>query len=143
MDHQHNIIEVKHTRKYKSYDPFIIVQNAKQVYYASSQLCRDKADWWVVIKSKHVGRIEIDNVLDVAYQNDVAIVQQEVDVELENTLQHPQHILEEVFDDDILNVDTADPRQYYPNYRRPLGTSSTSQPLPAQRFEDLPLQVIR
>ncbi|KAK6777670.1 hypothetical protein RDI58_024388 [Solanum bulbocastanum] len=66
---------------------------------------RDKADWWVVIKSKPVGRIEIDNVLDVAYQNDVAIVQQEVDVALETTLQHPQHILEEVSDDDIQNVE--------------------------------------
>ncbi|KAK6784303.1 hypothetical protein RDI58_017758 [Solanum bulbocastanum] len=65
---------------------------------------RDKADWWVVIKSKPVRRIETDNVLDVAYQNDVAIVQQEVDVELETTLQHPQHILEEVSDDDILNI---------------------------------------
>ncbi|KAK6784671.1 hypothetical protein RDI58_018126 [Solanum bulbocastanum] len=65
------------------------------------RLLKDKTDWWVIIKSKHVGRIEIDNVLDVAYQNDVAIVQ--VDVELETTLQHPQHILE-VFDDDILNV---------------------------------------
>ncbi|KAK6791425.1 hypothetical protein RDI58_010506 [Solanum bulbocastanum] len=89
MDHQHNIIEVKHTRKYRSYDPFIIAQNAKQVYYASYPLRRDKADWWVVIKSNPMERIEIDNVLDVAYQNDVAIVQQEVDVELETTLQHP------------------------------------------------------
>ncbi|WMV50969.1 hypothetical protein MTR67_044354 [Solanum verrucosum] len=105
VDHQHNIIEVKHTRKYRSYDSFIIVQHAKQVYYASYPLRRDKADWWVVIKSKPVGRIEIDNVLDVAYQNDVAIVQQQVDVELETTLQHPQHILEEVSDDEILNVD--------------------------------------
>uniref|UniRef100_M1BRS7 Uncharacterized protein n=1 Tax=Solanum tuberosum TaxID=4113 RepID=M1BRS7_SOLTU len=66
---------------------------------------KDKADWWVVIKSKLVGRIEIDNVLDVAYQNDVAIVQQQVDVDLETTLQHPQHILEEVSDDEILNVE--------------------------------------
>ncbi|WMV46391.1 hypothetical protein MTR67_039776 [Solanum verrucosum] len=105
VDHQHNIIEVKHTKKYSSYDPFIIAQNAKQVYYAPYPLRRDKADWWVVIKSKHVGRIEIDNVLDVAYQNDVAIVQQQVDVELETTLQHPQHILEKVSDDEILNVE--------------------------------------
>ncbi|KAH0761270.1 hypothetical protein KY290_017343 [Solanum tuberosum] len=105
VDHQHNIIEIKHTRNYKSYDPFIIAQNAKQVYYASYPLRRDKADWWVVIKSKPVGRIEIDNVLDVAYQNDVASVQQQVDVELETTLQHPQHILEEVSDDEILNVE--------------------------------------
>ncbi|KAK6786515.1 hypothetical protein RDI58_015040 [Solanum bulbocastanum] len=105
MDHQHNIIEVKHTRKYRSYDPFIIAQNVKQVYYASYPLCRDKDDWWVVIKSKPTGRIEIDNVLDVAYQNDVAIVQHEVDVELETTLQHSQHILEEVSDNDLLNVE--------------------------------------
>ncbi|KAK6784240.1 hypothetical protein RDI58_017694 [Solanum bulbocastanum] len=105
VDHQHNIIEVKHNRKYRSYDPFIIAQNAKQVYYVSYPLRRDKFDWWVVIKSKPVGRIEIDNVLDVAFQNDVAIVQQEVDVELETILQHPQHILEEVSDEEILNVE--------------------------------------
>ncbi|KAH0724842.1 hypothetical protein KY284_000707 [Solanum tuberosum] len=105
VDHQHNIIEVKHTRIYRSYDPCIIAQHAKQVYYASYPLRRDKADWWVVIKSKPVGIIEIDNVLDVAYQNDVAIVQQQVDVELETTLQHPQHILKEVSDDEILNVE--------------------------------------
>ncbi|WMV33904.1 hypothetical protein MTR67_027289 [Solanum verrucosum] len=66
---------------------------------------KDKSDWWVVIKSKFVGKIEIDNVLDVAYQNDVEIVQQQVDVELKTTLQHPQHILEEVSDDEILNVE--------------------------------------
>ncbi|KAK6784144.1 hypothetical protein RDI58_017598 [Solanum bulbocastanum] len=112
MDHQHNIIEVKHTRKYRSYDPFIITQNAKQVYYTSYPLRRDKTYWWVVIKSKPVGRIEIENFLDVAYQNDVALVQQEVDVELETTLQHPQHILEEVSDDDILNVEE------YPRMRK-------------------------
>ncbi|KAG5595113.1 hypothetical protein H5410_036345 [Solanum commersonii] len=39
------------------------------------------------------------------YVNDVSIVQQQVDVELETTLQHPQHILEEVSDDEILNVE--------------------------------------
>ncbi|WMV60316.1 hypothetical protein MTR67_053701 [Solanum verrucosum] len=38
---------------------------------------------------------------------------------------------------------TVDPRQYYPNYRRPVGASSTSQALPSQRYEDLPLQAIR
>ncbi|KAG5614976.1 hypothetical protein H5410_014800, partial [Solanum commersonii] len=69
--------------------PFIIAQNDKQVYCAPYPLRRDKADWWVVIKSKHVGRIKIDSVLDVAYQNDVAIVQQQVDVKLETTIQHP------------------------------------------------------
>ncbi|WMV34144.1 hypothetical protein MTR67_027529 [Solanum verrucosum] len=133
---------------------------------------RDKAHWWVVIKSKSVGRIEIDNVLDVVYQNYVTIVQQQVDVELESTLQHPQHILEEtkhakkkksrrpIDPEDIAGsissaperishdthlfavpFGTADPRQYYPNYRRPVGASSTSQALPSRRHEDLPLFV--
>ncbi|KAK6777544.1 hypothetical protein RDI58_024261 [Solanum bulbocastanum] len=46
---------------------------------------------------------------DVVYQNDVAIVQQQVDAELETTLQHPQHILEEVSDDEILNVEEEIP----------------------------------
>ena len=64
------------------------------MYYASYPLHRDKADWWVVIKIKSVGRIEIENILDVVYQNDVVIVQQQVDVELETTLQHLQRILE-------------------------------------------------
>ncbi|WMV50904.1 hypothetical protein MTR67_044289 [Solanum verrucosum] len=37
---------------------------------------------------------------------------------------------------------TADPRQFYPNYRRPVGASSTSHALPSRRYEDLPLQAI-
>ncbi|KAG5605448.1 hypothetical protein H5410_026940 [Solanum commersonii] len=56
----------------------------------------------VVHYTKPVGRIEIGNVLDVAYQNKVAIVQQQVDAELKTTLEHPQHILEEVSDDEIM-----------------------------------------
>ncbi|KAK6781913.1 hypothetical protein RDI58_019709 [Solanum bulbocastanum] len=42
----------------------------------------------------------------------------------------------------VVPFGTADPRQYYPNYRRPLGTSSTSQSLPSRCYEDLPLQAI-
>ncbi|KAK6783057.1 hypothetical protein RDI58_020853 [Solanum bulbocastanum] len=68
---------------------------------------RDKVDWWVVIKSKLVGRIEIDNVLDVVYQNDVTIVHQQVDIELETTQQHHQHILEKVSDNEILNMSSG------------------------------------
>uniref|UniRef100_M1DIA7 Uncharacterized protein n=1 Tax=Solanum tuberosum TaxID=4113 RepID=M1DIA7_SOLTU len=37
----------------------------------------------------------------------------------------------------------ADPRAYYPNYRRPVGASSTSHALPPRCYEDLPLQAIR
>ncbi|KAK6803403.1 hypothetical protein RDI58_001187 [Solanum bulbocastanum] len=93
---QHNIIEVKHTRKYEAYDPFIIAQNAKQVYYAPYPWRREKSDWWVVIKTKPMGRVEVENELDVAYQNEISSVHQVVDVELEMNLDHPDHILEEV-----------------------------------------------
>ncbi|KAG5632041.1 hypothetical protein H5410_003758 [Solanum commersonii] len=117
-----------------------------------------------------------------------------IDVELETTLQHPQHILEDVSDDEIMNVDeeisendknesfddeewddnenetteeeewendgiktkcinhdthlyvvpldATDPRVYYPNYRRPIGASSTSQALPPRRYKDIPLHAI-
>ncbi|WMV50470.1 hypothetical protein MTR67_043855 [Solanum verrucosum] len=94
---QYNIIEVKHTREYEAYDPFIIAQNVKQVYYAPYPLRPDKLDWWVVIKTKPMGRVEVENVLDVAYQDDdISSVYHTVDVELENDLEHPEHILEEV-----------------------------------------------
>ena len=36
------------------------------------------------------------------YKNEVSIGQQQVDVELEITLEHPQNILEEVSDDEIM-----------------------------------------
>ncbi|WMV09921.1 hypothetical protein MTR67_003306 [Solanum verrucosum] len=36
----------------------------------------------------------------------------------------------------------ADPRQYYPNYRRLVSASSTSQTLPSRCYENLPLQAI-
>ncbi|KAG5586679.1 hypothetical protein H5410_047113 [Solanum commersonii] len=43
----------------------------------------------------------------------------------------------------LFRLSTADPWQYYPNYRRPVGASSTSQALPSRRYENLPLQAIR
>ena len=64
----------------------------------------DKADWWVVIKTKPMGRVEVENVLDVAYQNDdSSTVHHTVDIELENDLEHPEHILEEVDMEEITN----------------------------------------
>ncbi|KAK6803315.1 hypothetical protein RDI58_001099 [Solanum bulbocastanum] len=42
----------------------------------------------------------------------------------------------------VIPFGTADPRQYYPNYRRLVGASSTLQSLSPWRYEDLPLQDI-
>ncbi|WMV18778.1 hypothetical protein MTR67_012163 [Solanum verrucosum] len=43
----------------------------------------------------------------------------------------------------VVSFGTADPRQYYPNYRQSVGASSTLQALPSRLYEDLPLQAIR
>ncbi|KAG5584372.1 hypothetical protein H5410_044806 [Solanum commersonii] len=40
--------------------------------------------------------VEVENELDVAYQNEISSVHQVVDLELEMNLEHPDHILEEV-----------------------------------------------
>uniref|UniRef100_A0A1U7YJY3 Uncharacterized protein LOC104248805 n=1 Tax=Nicotiana sylvestris TaxID=4096 RepID=A0A1U7YJY3_NICSY len=93
---QYKIVEVKHTKEYQSYDPFVIAQNVKQVYYASyPSTCKNKNEWWVVIKTKTVGKVEVDDSLVVAYQNDISSVQQTVDNELEYEL-HSEGIYEEV-----------------------------------------------
>ncbi|WMV49391.1 hypothetical protein MTR67_042776 [Solanum verrucosum] len=42
----------------------------------------------------------------------------------------------------VVPFGTTDPRQYYPNYHRPVSASSTLQALPSRRYEDLPLQAI-
>ena len=43
----------------------------------------------------------------------------------------------------VVLISTVDPQAYYPNFRRLVGASSTSQALPPRRYEDLPLQAIR
>ncbi|KAG5632083.1 hypothetical protein H5410_003800 [Solanum commersonii] len=43
-----------------------------------------------------MGRVEVENELDVTYQNEISSVHQVMDAELEMNLEHPDHILEEV-----------------------------------------------
>ncbi|PHT97364.1 hypothetical protein BC332_33710 [Capsicum chinense] len=42
---------------------------------------RDKSDWWAIIKIKPIGRVEVENVLETAYQNKMQIDHQLVDVD--------------------------------------------------------------
>ncbi|WMV41351.1 hypothetical protein MTR67_034736 [Solanum verrucosum] len=49
---------------------------------------------------------------------------------------HDTHLL-------VVPFGTADLQPYYPNYRRPVSVSFTSQSLPPRRYKDLPLHVIR
>ncbi|KAG5568586.1 hypothetical protein H5410_064393, partial [Solanum commersonii] len=77
---QHIIIEVKHTRKYGAYDPFIIAQNAKQV----------------VIKQKIWGEWKLRINWMLHNKMKCQVFNQVVDAELEMNLEHHDHILEEV-----------------------------------------------
>ncbi|KAI5435010.1 hypothetical protein KIW84_021732 [Lathyrus oleraceus] len=59
-------------KRYRPYDPFILAQNARQVYYVPyPEMCRDMHGWCAAITTKPMGRIEIDNIEDeVPYQSD-------------------------------------------------------------------------
>ena len=63
---QYKIVEINHKRQCHFYDTFIIAQNVNQVYYVPYPLCKNKSLWRVVIKTKHVGRVEVEDALDVA-----------------------------------------------------------------------------
>ena len=69
---QYGIVEIQTTRRYNKYDPFILAQQAVQVYYAPYPASREKVNWKAVIKTKARSTIdapstEVDND---AYQGD-------------------------------------------------------------------------
>ncbi|KAF3648635.1 hypothetical protein FXO38_18077 [Capsicum annuum] len=68
-----------------------VSQNTKQVYYVPYLLRNDKSDWWPVIKTKPIGRVEVENVLETAYQNEI-----QIDHQLVDGLNNPKNIFEEV-----------------------------------------------
>lgn len=51
-----------------------------------------------------MGIIEIEKVFDMHYKNVVVVIHQIWRSGLENSLEHPQHILEKVFDDEIISI---------------------------------------
>ncbi|KAM3216980.1 hypothetical protein P3L10_026423 [Capsicum annuum] len=79
----------------------------KQVYYAPYTLCKNKSAWQVVIKTKLVGRVEVEDRLDVAYQNDISSVEERVDDELAGELQHGEGLYEK-FDPSELRLNVHD-----------------------------------
>lgn len=59
-------------QRYKEYDPFIMSDIVRKVYYVPyPSIHPRKWRWCVVIKTKQLGHIETDDpVEDVAYQDD-------------------------------------------------------------------------
>ncbi|XP_038687458.1 uncharacterized protein LOC119986835 [Tripterygium wilfordii] len=71
--HKHNgLVEVKHRGRYNKFDPFIIAQQAEQVYFAPyPEGIRDRQDWLAVIKTKARHTITgQSNQVDDAFQDD-------------------------------------------------------------------------
>lgn len=66
----YNLIDINHKRRYSNYDPFILANQASQVYYMPYTGCkRSKSDWWNVQKCK--ARHVVDAPLvDLAFQAD-------------------------------------------------------------------------
>ena len=85
INKKYNTVEIKMDRRYKHYDHFIMAHLVRQVYYVPyPSIQRGKRDWCVAIKSKPIGHIETDELMeDLAYQvdeisqnNDVTEVEQ-------------------------------------------------------------------
>ncbi|KAM3325804.1 hypothetical protein P3S67_000929 [Capsicum chacoense] len=71
VDIQFGIIEVQRRGRYSKFDPFIFPQTATQLYYANHPKRKEnKADWWVVIKTKPSGVVDTRYNLEVAYQEE-------------------------------------------------------------------------
>ena len=66
------IVEIRHTRRYRKYDPFIFADFATQVYYVPYPVRRrDNQDWWVVIKTTPRSRVDSKYTLQRAYQEEI------------------------------------------------------------------------
>ncbi|KAL1321612.1 hypothetical protein AAHE18_14G139500 [Arachis hypogaea] len=75
IHNDYKITEVNHSKRYRHYDPFIVAQKTKQVYFLPYP-GNCKSMWRAVVNTKPRGRIEINHVHveedgeenDVAYQ---------------------------------------------------------------------------
>lgn len=96
---QYDIVDIKMNRKYDLYDPFIIAQKARQVYYVPyPEMRTDKRHWAAVIKTKPMGHVEVDGAdEDMPYQDeDMAHVEQLTEIEEMVGLHDETHSDEEV-----------------------------------------------
>ena len=62
---QYNLVEIKLSGRYGPYDPFILPQKVKQVYYLTyPNICKNLRGWCVPIKTKPRGYVQVDNIND-------------------------------------------------------------------------------
>ncbi|KAF7802763.1 pheromone-processing carboxypeptidase KEX1-like [Senna tora] len=74
---RYGIIEINRKKYFSKYEPFVLAQQSQQVYFAEyASKKRDRADWLVVCKIKSRSVI---NAPEIAYQEDEASIQNEID----------------------------------------------------------------
>lgn len=91
-----NTVDIRMNGRYKLYDPFIMAENVRQVYYVPYPSTR--RGWCVAIKSKPRGRIEANDADDdVPYQvNEISGVNEVIEVERIDSLRDDRFLVEEV-----------------------------------------------
>jgi len=104
------IVDVRRTRRYSKYDPFIFAETATQVFYVPYPTkTRDKVDWWVVMKTKPRARVDNSYTLELAYQEELMcnVSATSNDAPLENIRDDYGH-LEEVGVDVLMTNEEVD-----------------------------------
>ncbi|PKU64702.1 hypothetical protein MA16_Dca017644 [Dendrobium catenatum] len=67
----YGLVDVKHSRRYGKFDPFVLASQAIQVYFSKYPSGRrDKQDWLAVIKTKARGIIDQQYIVATAHQED-------------------------------------------------------------------------
>jgi hypothetical protein len=57
-------VQINKRKRYRFYDPFIIAQRARQVYFVDyPDTCKDMHDWCVVIATNPRGYVEVDEII--------------------------------------------------------------------------------
>ncbi|PKU84739.1 hypothetical protein MA16_Dca008149 [Dendrobium catenatum] len=67
----YGLIDVKHSRRYGKFDPFVLASQAIQVYFSKYHSGRrGKQDWLAIIKTKARGIIDQQYIVTTAHQED-------------------------------------------------------------------------
>ncbi|XP_057779781.1 uncharacterized protein LOC130998378 [Salvia miltiorrhiza] len=103
---QFKLVSINHTRRYGGYEPFVLADQAIQVYYCTYPSLRsDRKDWWEVCKIKARSKVEVPNaveetVVNQPFQEDDLMTPTNPDIDDDTTIVHPRGGLIDIDDAD-------------------------------------------
>ena len=108
---KYNIVKLEISKRYRPFDPFILANNVRQVYYVPYAAFRsiNKGGWCVAIQTKPKGRIESNEVEeDIPYQFDEMLHAHEI-IEVEGVCTlHDFHNAHEELEGEMQGEDEKD-----------------------------------